>query len=305
VSAVTAETIARAFGGTRRSARGWWQCRCPICQSDSLGLRDGARGLGLNCFKLCKRADLMIELGRLGLLSGKPAPAPDPTEIERQREAEAVERLRRIALAKWVWQEETIKADDTPTATYLWSRQLHVKPVPTTIRYHYGIARRKQPHAMVARIDHVELGSIGIHITHLAPGGLGKAGIDPCRVIIGTAAGGAVQFGEPCPDRWLVVGEGIESTLAMARAIDAPGWAALSAYGIKSLVLPPTAKMVLIAADNDAKGVGQRAANTAAARWNREGRRVRICTPPLPNTDWNDVLMLRAPASLGDISHAR
>jgi putative DNA primase/helicase len=76
----------------------------------------------------------------------------------------------------------------------------------------------------------------------------------------------------------------------MALALKAPGWAALSAGGIKRLDLPPIAKMVLIAADNDPKGTGQRAANYAAARWLAEGRRVKICMPPRPGVDWNDVL---------------
>jgi phage/plasmid primase-like uncharacterized protein len=48
--------------------------------------------------------------------------------------------------------------------------------------------------------------------------------------------------------------------------------------------------MVLIAADNDQSGTGQRAANAAAARWLSEGRRVKVCLPPLPDCDWNDVL---------------
>jgi phage/plasmid primase-like uncharacterized protein len=91
----------------------------------------------------------------------------------------------------------------------------------------------------------------------------------------------------------------------MALALKAPGWAALSAGGIKRLALPPTARMVLIAADNDPKGVGQRAANAAAARWLAEGRRVKICMPPVAGTDWNDVVLGRAPARLGGPSHGR
>jgi len=47
---------------------------------------------------------------------------------------------------------------------------------------------------------------------------------------------------------------------------------------------------VTILADNDKNGAGERAAHTAAARWLAEGRRVRIAMPPLPGTDWNDVL---------------
>ena len=51
--------------------------------------------------------------------------------------------------------------------------------------------------------------------------------------------------------------------------------------------------MVLICADNDANGVGQRAAADAAQRWLAEGRRVRIVMPPESDTDMADVLVGR------------
>ena len=56
--------------------------------------------------------------------------------------------------------------------------------------------------------------------------------------------------------------------------------------------------MVLIAADNDASGTGQLAAMRAAARFRREGRRVRIMIPPDTGTDWNDVAIGRAPGAV-------
>jgi putative DNA primase/helicase len=69
-----------------------------------------------------------------------------------------------------------------------------------------------------------------------------------------------------------------------------PGWAALSASGICALVLPREATHVLVCADHDAHGVGQRAADDAAARWLAEGRRVRIALPQEPDSDFNDLL---------------
>ena len=53
----------------------------------------------------------------------------------------------------------------------------------------------------------------------------------------------------------------------------------------------PLAKRVVIAADHDVNGAGENAATRAAERWIDEGRRVWIKTPPLPGTDWNDVLL--------------
>jgi putative DNA primase/helicase len=86
------------------------------------------------------------------------------------------------------------------------------------------------------------------------------------------------------------VAEGIETALSVAVACSIPAWAALSATGIKSLVLPPEATHVVSGADHDASGVGEQAARAAAARWLAEGRRVRVATPPELGADFNDVL---------------
>jgi phage/plasmid primase-like uncharacterized protein len=94
----------------------------------------------------------------------------------------------------------------------------------------------------------------------------------------------------PRPGEWLGVAEGVETMMSVVSVFAMPGWAALSAGGIRSLILPPEATNIIICADNDSNGVGQRAANDAAERWLAEGRRVRIAIPHQPDTDFNDVL---------------
>lgn len=69
-----------------------------------------------------------------------------------------------------------------------------------------------------------------------------------------------------------------------------PGWAALSAGGIERLILPDEARDIVIAADHDANGVGERAARKAALRWAAEGRRVRLVIPDRIGADFNDLL---------------
>jgi phage/plasmid primase-like uncharacterized protein len=97
----------------------------------------------------------------------------------------------------------------------------------------------------------------------------------------------------PQQDNPLLIGEGIETCLAVMQATALPAWAALSTSGLVALVLPPVVRTVMIIADNDANGAGERAAWTAAQRWLAEGRRVRIALPPEPGTDFNDVLLGR------------
>jgi phage/plasmid primase-like uncharacterized protein len=92
----------------------------------------------------------------------------------------------------------------------------------------------------------------------------------------------------PAAER-MAVAEGIETALSVQQATGIPTWAALSAGGIERLELPtlPLAAEVVIAADADEDGL--RAANQAARRWLREGRSVRIATPPV-GRDFNDLL---------------
>ena len=98
--------------------------------------------------------------------------------------------------------------------------------------------------------------------------------------------------------------EGIETTLAAMIATGLPGWAALSTSGMTALAPPPIARTVIIVADHDTSGAGERPACAAAARWLSEGRRVRIAMPPIPGTDMADVLAGRAYAAIGDVGDA-
>jgi phage/plasmid primase-like uncharacterized protein len=111
-------------------------------------------------------------------------------------------------------------------------------------------------------------------------------------MMLGPCRGGAVRLGRVQRDQWLIIAEGIETTLTVMEACGLPGWAALSASGIKNLILPHEASKVLNCADNDPNNSGQRAAREAAERFLREGRRVRIATPLNSGTDFNDTLRL-------------
>jgi putative DNA primase/helicase len=140
--------------------------------------------------------------------------------------------------------------------------------------------------AMVALVEHVARGIVGIHRTYISPDYRRQN-----RAALGPIGGGAVRLGMPRAGEWLAIGEGIESTAAAIVACGIPGWAALSAGGIRALILPPEATHIIICADHDRSGTGARAAHDAAARWLAEGRRVRIAIPPEPDTDMADALV--------------
>src|SRR4030081_2939824 len=67
---MTAIEIARSLGGGSRSGD-WWRCRCPVhgSRGATLALRDGERGLIVECFGGCDRRDVLTELRRRGLFA--------------------------------------------------------------------------------------------------------------------------------------------------------------------------------------------------------------------------------------------
>jgi putative DNA primase/helicase len=299
---VTAATIARALNGGAAGG-GWHRCRCPVHQSHgpTLALKDRPLGLIAFCHAGCRRRDILAELRRLGLLkeTGAAPPAPDPETVAKRREAEAADHQRRIAIARDVW-EQTAPATNTLVETYLWSR-LCMVDAPPTIRLHRSLwhkeSRELRP-AMIGLIEHAEIGCVGVHATYLCIDGSGQATVDPVRKSFGAIRGGAVRLAPLRDDGSpLVIAEGIETTFSVMLSTGLAGWAALSTTGISQLVLPPEARRVIIAADNDASGAGQNAARRAATRFAREGRSVRIALPPIPGTDFNDLLLQRGPAA--------
>jgi putative DNA primase/helicase len=143
--------------------------------------------------------------------------------------------------------------------------------------------------AMVAAVRDVAGNLTAIHRTFLAPPGI-KAAIEPQRASLGAVAGGAVRLWPVAAE--LVVGEGIETSLAAAHLLHLPAWAAVSAGNLAdAMKLPAEVRAVVIAADHDPPGI--KAARAAAARWRQEGRRVRIATPDRAGADFADMVAER------------
>lgn len=183
-------------------------------------------------------------------------------------------------------------ATGTLIAKYLSVRSL-VTDIPAALRF---LPRHKHrptetywPIMLAGVTDHA--GYLrAAHRTYLTADGKGKAPVSPERMTLGPVMGCSVHLG--AASERLAVTEGLETGLSVMMATGNPTWAALSAGGIAGLILPPLplASEVLICADNDENGVGQRAAETAATRWYAEGRAVRIATPPQVGKDFNDLL---------------
>jgi hypothetical protein len=187
---------------------------------------------------------------------------------------------------------------------YLKSRGLKI-PLSSTLRFHPRCPHPSEATlpAMIGLVEHERHGAVAVHRTYLKEDGSAKANVDPNKASLGPVSGGAVRLSPAQPDQWLVVAEGVETTLSVMQACGLPGWGALSASGLSKLVLPNSVNMVLICADNDGNAVGQRAANAAAERFLAEGRKVRVALAPAPGIDFNDVLQGIGAAEVTEAIH--
>ncbi|MCH8999529.1 MAG: toprim domain-containing protein [Proteobacteria bacterium] len=289
---MTAEIIATALGG-RKTGR-CWMARCPAHddRDPSLSIATGKDGkVLLRCHAGCDQAQVIDALWGRGLWEPRDRHADRRHAYKLRRSAVmAPERddATRTEAARRIWQASA-PAPGTLIETYLQSRGLH-PPLPPTLRFHTGL---KHPSGGIwpAMVTLVTRGGddtqFAIHRTFLTRDGTGKIPVEPQKMMLGPCRGGAVRLA-PSGEH-LAVAEGIETALSIMQATGVPTWAALSAGGIKSLILPPLplATMVTITADHDA--VGLRAAHDAAERWTLESRRVRIALPP-EGQDFNDFL---------------
>jgi putative DNA primase/helicase len=293
----TAAEIARALGGAQRSGE-WWRAVCPVHgsrtgSSATLALHDGDWGLIAVCHAGCDRADIVAALRRCGVLGeGRVHLRRKPVTVRRDSDREGA--ARRTAVAQRIW-DAARDASRTAVVNYLAGRGVQI-PLPSSLRWATALRRPDggSGPAMVARVDDVNGRLIAIHRTWLNrdPAGQWRR---RDRASLGPISGGAVRLAPAA--EVLMVSEGVETAASAMQAVQLPVWAALSASGLVAVVLPPIVRSVIILADHDASGAGERAARVAAARWVDEGRRVRIALPPEPGLDFNDVLCGRGSAS--------
>jgi putative DNA primase/helicase len=251
---------------------------CPCCgykRAFSMTVKNG-RELFF-CHAGCSRDDLLAAIGGRNLLPVSPR-MEAPRRINRDTQ-------------NYIWQlwRESQAATGTPVEVYLAARGL-TGPIPPALRFLPDHPHRpsgtRQP-CMIAVVTDCNGRVQAVHRTYLSRDGKGKAPVTPAKMTLGAVGGFSCHIA-PAGEK-LAVSEGIETGLSVQFATGLPTWAALSAGGVRQLILPPLplASEVIIAADADP--VGMQAAHNASARFGREGRTVRIAIPP-SGQDFNDVL---------------
>ena len=274
---MSAAGIASRLGG-QRQGHNWRVPSCPRGCGYSLSLSDGEDGRLLAfCFGGCTFDEIMLALVEYGLLDGDDADlsAPQGDRFVPFRN-DADQRRRKIQQAREFYAEQRLgRADQNLSGQPL--DQAHFAGIEisaNTRRTGLGPACR----AMLAPVVDVDGEQTGVHMTYLRRDGGGKADLPKefqreCRGVI---HGGAIRLMEHDPGVELGLAEGVETGLSFVELFDLPCWSAVYAGGLRSLVLPPDVRRIIIAADNDVSGVGQRNALAAYDRWTAEGREVRI-----------------------------
>ena len=277
-------TLTLTLGGTWYG--GYGRTKCPVCggnkQNPPLSIKRGEKGLLLHCFKGCDFRDIREALSVYGFSGNTPMTA---SEALQERKKEDALSQKKAAQAQTCWKEaEPISG--TPAESYL--RRRGIKgDLPAALRFHpdcWHAGSAKRLPAMIARIDGGE--RFAIHRTYLTEDAR-KADVEPNKMMLGRAKGGAVRLGGSVGP--LVVGEGIESVLSVMSVLSLAGtpWAALSTSGLMGLKLPENPSEMIIAVDGDQPGrsAGQCLARRAAAA----GWKVSTADPG-DGKDFNDLL---------------
>ena len=206
--------------------------------------------------------------------------------------------------------QRAVPLPGTDAETYLHGRGLAV-PAAADLLFHPDLTHWETKTGFAALIGVVsdrDGKPIAIHRTYLtADGGqVSKAAVSKPRMMLGKTAGGAVRLAPIGPNGVLGLCEGIETGMAVMTACPTlPVWATLSTSGLEQIALPSEAQRILILADHDASGAGQRAAEAIARRLRADGRGLCIAMPPTPGDDFNDLLQREgAPAVVAVIESA-
>ena len=296
---MAAAGIARQLGATLQGRN--WRCPCPRDCGYDLSLSDGEDGRLLAfCFGGCAFDEIMLALVEYGLLDGEEVGilarcwATGSSAFRN----DADQRRRKIQQAREIYANS---AWGDRIAVYLRARA--IRRTSPVLRF-----QEQAPHrlgarlpAMIAPIVDIDGELTGVHMTYLRRDGAGKADLPKeyqreCRGVI---HGGAIRLMPFDPKVELLISEGLETGLAAAELFALPCWSAVYAGGLRSLALPPAVRRIIIAADNDVSGAGQRNALAAYDRWIAEGREVRLACPPNAGDDFNDVLIKRG----ADVRH--
>ena len=290
----TAHQLARALGAKRSGRQ--WVCRCPAHDDaePSLIFWQGHSAIRFKCYSGCDSRDVLDAFRRRGLLDDREPRrgTPKPVAIDPREERE---RARKLALAERIWNEAG-HIEGTPGTVFFYKREIDIALVPDfgSLRWHPKCPWGSDDIApcIVGRFTNAITGE---------PRGIWRRPIDgrePKSMTLGAMAGCVIRlWPDDAITTGLVLGEGIETTLAAALRIThrgtllQPAWAAGCADSMANFPLLAGIKTLTLLVDHDRNGTGQEAAAKCARRWVDAGREVIRLTPRELGADFNDIVV--------------
>ena len=100
----------------------------------------------------------------------------------------------------------------------------------------------------------------------------------------------------------MAICEGIEDALSAWVLWQIPTWATIGTSGLKGFVPPEGVREILILADRDENGAGQRAAWELQERMEETGRAARVLVPEDGSKDLNAYLLARQGANMQEMT---
>jgi phage/plasmid primase-like uncharacterized protein len=292
---------------------------CPVCGGTDRFSVNVAKGLW-NC-RRCNKGGDVIELVRhldgcdfliaVGTLTGEKRPdnnpghRPDPErerqlalqrehharERDRHAEQERQDAERQFQRAEQTWQEASPTLGP-PAIDYLARRGISLDDVPESggLRWHPACPwELGTKSCVVARYTDIVTGE---------PRGIWRRPITGEKPMSLGPMGGCVikLWTDDAVNEGLVIGEGIETTLAAATRIEhretllQPAWATGSAGNMATFPVLAGIEALTILVDNDASGTGQKAAEACAQRWRDAGKEVVRLMPGDLGADFNNLV---------------
>jgi len=246
------------------------------------------------------RESLQLVAGALGMDRG-PVNLPPIATKSIARDISDANAANRQRYLRRLWNRSVPIESGDPVDTYLRrTRRLELPAIPSEIRYCEQLEYREEEKpgvwvtigvfpAMIARILSPAGELAGLHRTYLTTDGK-KAPVKSARKMsvayAGATKGAAIRLQQA--STVLGVAEGIETALACHTATGLPAWSTISAGGLASLAVPDIVRELIIFADNDKSGTGEKSARTLASRMLAEDRKVKIIKPQAADTDWAD-----------------
>lgn len=269
--------LVRKFGGHWSNGSG--MCRCPAHddKTPSLSVRTGNSALLFKCFAGCTIGEILHALGRENL-AVRSSPAEAINTVGQNKETDRA--------AHRLWQQSG-PLEGTAGERYLIGRKITCRS--PALRYHpatpFGAGKsvRFMP-AILAVVTH-RCQFLGLQRIFLDLDGRPASMIKHKRTL-GRQRHGAVAL-SPAKEV-LGLAEGVETALSASMLLGVPVWATLGAERLDRIVIPEEVTRLILLADNDR--AGRRAVDRARLRYALAGREILVLWPPVPFTDWNDML---------------